>query len=228
MTEEYKKFHFANLNNNLSEKTLDSETDAVSEADSNIVSISQEEYNNNVEESYQKGYEQGFNKGLEEAKAQNEVIQQEYEEKLKEAQQITETLTNLSEQLTQAENNFNNVQKDVVTKIIALTNDIYSKTINKILLKTTLPQIENVIRDNLKKLHSEDRIYIKLNTAILGTIKKNLSSIMDSIEYRDKIVLLNTDSIDITSCIIEWKYGLLEYNAQHLIDEINRIIQRGM
>ena len=163
--------------------------------------------------------QKAFNEGIEKAKHEAEsIIEQakaEYENILNEIVKIKED----------AINEYKNEMKSSEKEIVDLAMDIAEKIINYEVDKSD-NYILGIVEDAVNRVVNKKDVTVRLSTQDYYTIQANKKLLVSKVKGFGEIELIQDESLDMGSCIVDTPLGVIDGGLQVRMDNIQREIKK--
>ncbi len=168
---------------------------------------------------YDAQMQKAFNEGIEKAKLEAEGIigqaKAEYENILNEIVKIKED----------AINEYKNEMKSSEKEIVDLAMDIAEKIINYEVDKSD-NYILGIVEDAVNRVVNKKDVTVRLSTQDYYTIQANKKLLVSKIKGFGEIELIQDESLDMGSCIVDTPLGVIDGGLQVRMDNIQREIKK--
>ena len=171
------------------------------------------------EEGRLRGMEEGRLNGFEEGKrsAWNEAMESLEKHNSDALDSIDSSLKNLFDSMEQ------NAQYAFSTAVeFALA--VCKKALPALNEANALTEIRALLEKNLHFLKDEQKISLRLNSALAEQIKPILTELIKKEAYHGKLAVVRDDSLPVGDCRVEWKNGGLEKNLQDVLNHTEELV----
>ena len=160
-----------------------------------------------------------FEEGMEKAKIESESI---IEQAKAEYENILDEIVKVKED---AINEYKNEVKSNEKEIIDLAMDIAEKIINYEVDKSD-NYIIGIVEDAVNRVVNKKDVTVRLSTQDYSTIQANKKLLVSRVKGFGEIELIQDESLDMGSCIVDTPLGVIDGGLQVRMDNIQREIKK--
>ncbi len=168
---------------------------------------------------YEEEMQKAFNEGIEKAKIEAESI---ISQAKTEYDKILEEIVKLKED---AINEYKNDIKSNEKEIVGLAMDIAEKIINYEVDKSD-NYILGIVEDAVNRVVNKKDVTVRLSTQDYYTIQASKKILVSRVKGFGEIELIQDESLDMGSCIVDTPLGVIDGSLQVRMDNIQREINK--
>lgn len=171
------------------------------------LSFSEDEMDEKTRQAEEQGYEKGFQTAQESLEAKSINLSAELNAKLE--QIIKDNCT----MRTQLENQFAQMSKLLIQKLIPPLQDEYASKI-----------VSDFIKDNFDKIKDESKLAFYVHPDTVAPAQEIISSLANATDFEGKISIHKDESLGRSEARIEWENGGVECRTQPLVEKVTQLL----
>jgi len=135
-------------------------------------------------------------------------------------QTMAVVIKNIDENIAEIKNNQAQLADEVRDETLLVCIEIIKKIMPVMTEKYGVEEILSVIKENLPLIYQEPKLVIKVAENIKDQLESKIKEIAAKNAFDGNIVIVATEKLDNSQCVVEWAKGGLERNPIKILDEI--------
>lgn len=175
-----------------------------------IKTYTQEEFDSAKFIAEQAGYEKGY-------KAKDCEIEKDVAAVLDQINiKLLDLIAGRDKLQTELEQDFMNLNREVVRKLIPTLNDDQSAEI-----------LARFLEENFPQFRSEAKLSFYLHPDVIGKVSEQIARLAHINDFEGKISLHKDPALGLADCRVEWENGGVERNADKILEKVDNLLEEG-
>ena len=139
--------------------------------------------------------------------------------------QNSDTLNTIDASLKELLERSQNDSQAAFTTAVGFAMAVCRKVVPALSEKNAIGEIQGLLEKNFHFLKDEPKISLRLNPFLADKIKPVLADLVKKESYAGKIAVIRDDSLPVGDCLVEWKNGGLQRNAQDVLNQTEELVK---
>ena len=175
---------------------------------------------NEMDSAKKEAHEAGRQEGLEEGR---EAAWQEAMVSIE--KQNSDTLNAIDSSLKELLTRSQDASQTAFTTALDFAMAVCRKIVPTISEKNAIEEIQGLLEKNFHFLKEEPKISLRLNPFLADKVKPVLTDLIKKESYAGKISVIRDNTLPVGDCLVEWKNGGLQRNAQDVLNQTEELIK---
>ena len=111
------------------------------------------------------------------------------------------------------------------TTAVEFAMAVCKKVVPTLAEKNAIEEIQGLLEKNFHFLKDEPKISLRLNPFLADKVKPVLTDLIKKESYAGKISVIRDNTLPVGDCLVEWKNGGLQRNAQDVLNQTEELIK---
>ncbi len=111
------------------------------------------------------------------------------------------------------------------TTAVEFAMAVCKKVVPTLAEKNAIEEIQGLLEKNFHFLKEEPKISLRLNSFSADKIKPVLADLVKKESYMGKITVIRDNTLPVGDCLVEWKNGGLQRNAQDVLNQTEELVK---